>query len=100
MLLRPANDRVLVKKDDPEKTTKGGIIIPEISENKATTGVVLAVGPGKYSTKTAQLIPMASKVGDKVVFHPYAGSELRVGGEIIHCMTDADVWCVIENDSE
>lgn len=98
MILYPVHDRVIVKKDEPETKTSGGILIPETAHSTVTKGTVLAVGPGKYSTKTAQLIPMSAKTGDTVLFHPAAGSTLKVDGQTLHVMTDADVWCVIEND--
>lgn len=98
MLLCPMHDKVIVKKDEPETKTKGGVLIPETAYTTVTKGTVLAVGPGKYSTKTAQLIPMSAKVGDTVLFHPAAGSTLKVDGQVLHVMSDLDVWCVIVND--
>ena len=98
MLLRPAHDRVIVRKDDPNKVSAGGIVIPDAHAEKATKGTVLAVGPGKYSEKTGVLIPMTVKPGDRILFHPFAGSELNVGGETLHCMPETDVWCFIDED--
>lgn len=100
MILQPVNDRVLVKKDEPETTSSGGIVIPDMSIEKTTRGVVVAVGPGKYSEKTAQLIPMTVNVGDVVMFHPFAGSELRVGKDSYYCMPESDVWLKIIDDEK
>lgn len=98
MILRPAHDRVIIKRDDPNKVSAGGIVIPDAATEKATKGTVLAAGPGKYSEKTAVLIPMTVKAGDRVMFHPFAGSELTVDGEQYHCMPESDVWCILEDE--
>ena len=97
-LLRPANDRILVKKDEPERVSSGGIFIPDAAVENATKGVVLAVGPGKYSEKTAVLIPMTVKAGDRILFHPFAGSKVMIGKEEYYCMPESDVWCFIDED--
>jgi chaperonin GroES len=53
------------------------------------------MGPGKYSEKTGVLIPMSVQVGDEILFHPLAGSQLTIGGESYHCMPESDIWAVI-----
>lgn len=98
MILKPAHDRLIIKRDDPTTISGGGIVIPDAAAERATKGTVLAVGPGKYSEKTAVLIPMTVKAGDRILFHPYAGSELIVDGEKYHCMPESDVWCIIEDE--
>lgn len=98
MLLRPANDRIIVRRDDPVKTSSGGIVIPDAAVERATKGTVLAAGPGKYSEKTGVLIPMTVKVGDRILFHPFAGTELHVSGETLYCMPETDAWCFIDEE--
>lgn len=98
MVLKPAFDRVFVKKDDPTAVSGGGIIIPELAQEKATQGIVIAVGPGKYAEKTGVFIPTSLTVGTKVLFHPYAGSEMTVAGESFYNMPEGDVWAIIEDD--
>lgn len=98
MIVRPAHDRILVKKDNPDTLSKGGIVIPDAAAEVSTRGTVMAVGPGKYSEKTAVLIPMTIKVGDRVLMHSAAGSQLNVAGEIYHCLPETDVWCVITDE--
>jgi chaperonin GroES len=98
-VLRPVHDRLLVKRDEPEKVSVGGIVIPDASVDERTTrGTVMAVGPGKYSEKTAILIPMTVKVGDKILFHPAAGSKVTIGSESYWCLPESDAWCVIDPD--
>lgn len=98
MLLKPVNDRVIVQKDEPEKVTKGGIVIPDAAQERATRGVILAVGPGKYAEKTGVFIPTTIKVGTKVLFHPFAGSEMKVGEHTFYNMPEGDIWAIIEDD--
>ena len=98
MIVRPVHDRILVKKDGLDTLSKGGIVIPDAAADAPTRGTVMAVGPGKYSEKTAVLIPMTLNVGDRVLMHSAAGSQLNVGGEIYHCLPEADVWCVITDE--
>jgi chaperonin GroES len=96
--VKPVHDRVLIKKDDPNTVSAGGIVIPEFAAGKSTKGTVMAAGPGKYSEKTAILIPMTVKVGDRVLFHEFAGTQLNIGEESYYCMPESDVWCVIEEE--
>jgi chaperonin GroES len=98
MLLKPVNDRVIVRKDEPEKVSKGGIVIPDAAQEKATRGIVLAVGPGKYAEKTGVFIPTTITVGTKILFHPFAGSEMKVGDISFYNMPEGDIWAIIEDD--
>lgn len=98
MLLKPVNDRVIVQKDEPEKVTKGGIVIPDAAQERATRGTILAVGPGKYAEKTGVFIPTTMTVGTKVLFHPFAGSEMKVGDLTFYNMPEGDIWAIIEDD--
>ena len=98
MLLKPVNDRVIVRKDEPEKVSKGGIVIPDAAQEKATRGIVLAVGPGTYAEKTGVFIPTTITVGTKILFHPFAGSEMKVGDISFYNMPEGDIWAIIEDD--
>lgn len=98
MVVKPTFDRVFVKKNEPTAVSEGGIIIPELAQEKATQGIVIAVGVGKYAEKTGVFIPTTLTVGTKVLFHPCAGSELTVGGESFYNMPEGDIWAVIEED--
>jgi chaperonin GroES len=96
--VRPLGDRVLVEPAAAETTTLSGIIIPETAKEKPQRGTVIAVGIGKYAEKTGVFIPTTLTVGTKVLFHPYAGSEMTVGGETFYNMPEGDVWAIIEDD--
>ena len=97
MLVKPVFDRVFVKKDDQISSTAGGLILPDVAQEKATKGTVIAIGPGKYAEKTGVFIPTVLTVGTRVLFHPYAGSELNVGGDVYYNMPEGDIWATIED---
>ena len=97
MLVKPVFDRVFVKKDDQISSTSGGLILPDVAQEKATKGTVIAIGPGKYAEKTGVFIPTVLTVGTRVLFHPYAGSELNVGGDVYYNMPEGDIWDTIED---
>jgi len=80
MNIKPLGDRVLIKQIDSEEVTKGGIVLPDTAKEKPQEGEVLAVGPGKM-LDNGQRAPMEVKVGDRVLFAKYAGSEIKQGGE-------------------
>lgn len=95
MKIRPLHDRVIVQRLEEEKTTKGGIIIPDTAKEKPQEGKVIAVGSGKIlenGTKT----PMDVKVGDKILFGKYSGTEIKVEGEEFLMMREDDILGVIE----
>src|SRR4029077_15791803 len=97
MKIRPINDRVLVRRDDAEATSKGGIIIPDNAKEPLTRGTVLAVGPGKALDGGGRLEPRV-KAGDRVVFGKYSGSEFEHDGEKRMFMNEEDILGVIEED--
>jgi chaperonin GroES len=98
MLIKPVFDRVFVKRDEQISSTAGGLILPDVAQEKATKGTVVAVGPGKYAEKTGVFMPTVLTVGTRVLFHPYAGSELIVEGQSFYNMPEHDVWAVIEDE--
>ena len=95
MKIRPLQDRVIVKRLEEEEKTKGGIIIPDTAKEKPQEGKVIAVGKGKM-TEEGKLIPLDVKVGDKILFGKYSGTEVKIGGEEHLIMREEDILGVIE----
>jgi chaperonin GroES len=95
MRLRPLQDRVLVRRADPEARTAGGIFIPDGVQEKPLEGEVVAVGPGARN-KDGELVPMDIKDGDRVLFNKWSGSEVKLEGEELIIMTQADVMGVFD----
>ncbi|SDO05943.1 co-chaperone GroES [Desulfonauticus submarinus] len=95
MNLKPLHDRVLVKRLEEEEVTKGGIIIPDTAKEKPIKGEVVAVGPGKVSDD-GKTIPMTVKVGDKILFNKYAGTEVKIEGVEHLVMREDDILAIIE----
>ena len=94
MKLQPLGDRVVVKpKEDLEARTKSGLVIPDTAKEKPQLGEVLAVGPGEY--QDGKRIPLDVKVGDKVVYSKYGGTEVKVGGEEYLVLSARDVLAVV-----
>jgi chaperonin GroES len=91
---RPLHDRVVVKRIDAEEKTAGGIIIPDTAREKPQQGQVLAVGPGGRD-EAGKLIPIDLKVGDKVLFGKWSGTEVKLDGEDLLIMKESDVMGVI-----
>lgn len=98
MLIQPVFDRLIVKKDTAADKTSGGIIIPDQAKEPVTKGTIIAVGPGKYAEKSGVFIPTTLKPGQKVLFHPCAGTELQIGDESFYNMPEIDIWAVIVQD--
>jgi chaperonin GroES len=95
MKIRPLQDRVIVKRIAEEEKTKGGIIIPDTAKEKPQEGKVVAVGKGK-TNEEGKLIPLEVKVGDKILFGKYSGSEIKLNGEEHLIMREEDILGVIE----
>jgi len=95
MKIRPLQDRVIVKRLEEEEKTKGGIIIPDTAKEKPQEGKVIAVGKGKV-TEDGKLIPLDVKVGDKILFGKYSGTEIKIGGEEHLIMREEDILGIIE----
>ena len=93
--IRPLHDRLIVKRLSEEEKTKGGIIIPDTAKEKPQEGEVLAVGNGKV-VESGKKVPLDVKVGDKILFSKYSGSEIKVEGEEYLIMREDDVQAVIE----
>jgi chaperonin GroES len=95
MKIRPLQDRVIVKRIEEEERTKGGIIIPDTAKEKPSEGKVVAVGPGKV-TDDGKKIPMEVKVGDRILFGRYSGTEIKIEGEEHLIMREDDILGIIE----
>lgn len=85
------DDRVLVKPNQAEEKTAGGIIIPDTAKEKPQKGTVIAVGKGKYAEQTGNLIPMQIKEGDTIMYGKYGGTEINIDGEDYMIMRASDV---------
>lgn len=94
MNLRPLSDRVVVRRMEEEKTTAGGIVLPDSAKEKPAKGEVLAVGEGKRADN-GSVIPMSVKVGDNVLFGKYAGQEVKVDGKDVLVMREDDIIAVL-----
>ncbi|MFT5398450.1 MAG: chaperonin GroES [Planctomycetota bacterium] len=95
MNIRPLHDRVIVRRMEEERTTAGGIVIPDSATEKPSTGEILAVGKGKI-TDSGELRALEVKVGDSVYFGKYSGTELKVDGEELLIMREDDIIAVVE----
>ena len=95
MKVRPLNDRILVKRLEEEETTKGGIIIPDSAKEKPAEGEVIAVGKGKMNDK-GDRVEMDVKVGDRVLFSKYGGTDVKFDGVDQLIMREDDILAVVE----
>ncbi|MBI3988781.1 MAG: co-chaperone GroES [candidate division NC10 bacterium] len=95
MKIRPLQDRIVVKRLEEQESKKGGIIIPDTAKEKPQQGEVLAVGPGKV-TENGKRQPMEVKVGDKILFNKYGGTEVKLDDEEVLIMREDDVLGIIQ----
>ena len=95
MKIRPLHDRVVIKRMEEERTSPGGIVIPDTAAEKPIKGEVIAVGKGKI-LESGEVRPLDLKAGDKVLFGKYSGTEVKVEGEDLLVMREDDVMAVIE----
>jgi chaperonin GroES len=95
MNLKPLDDRIVVMPSEAEQTTISGIVIPDTAKEKPQQGEVLAVGPGRRSEISGELIPMAVSVGDIVVYSKYGGVEITVDLKDVLILTSRDVLAVV-----
>ena len=93
--IRPLHDRVIIKRLEEERTTQGGIIIPDTATEKPIKGKVIAVGKGKI-LENGEVRPLDVQVGDNILFGKYSGTEVKVDGEDLLVMREEDVMAVIE----
>lgn len=95
MKIRPLHDRVVVKRWEEEKTSPGGIVIPDTAAEKPIKGEVVAVGNGKL-LENGQTRPLGVKAGDKVLFGKYSGTEVKVDGTDLLVLREDDIMAVLE----
>jgi chaperonin GroES len=95
--LKPLSDRIIVKAITAEETTSGGIVLPDTAKEKPQQGEVLAVGPGK-TLDSGSVAPMDVKVGDRVYYGKYSGTEVKLNGEELVVLRQDDVLGIVETE--
>ena len=95
MKIRPLHDRVIVKRLEEDRTSSGGIVIPDTAGEKPTRGKIVAVGKGRI-LDNEKVRPCDVKVGDTILFAKYSGAEVKVEGEELVVMREEDIMAVIE----
>jgi len=95
MKLQPLEDRIVVRTSEPVETTVSGLVIPDTAKEKPQQGEVLAVGPGRRSEQTGEIIPLDLAAGDTVVYSKYGGTEITVDGEDLLILSSRDVLAKI-----
>jgi chaperonin GroES len=95
MKFRPLHDRVVVRRIDAEQKTQGGIIIPDTAQEKPQQGEVIAVGPGARDEQ-GRIVPLDVKVGDRVLFGKWSGTEVKIDGEELLIMKESDIMGVLD----
>jgi chaperonin GroES len=96
MALKPLDDRIVVQPNEAEQTTASGLVIPDTAKEKPQQGKVLAVGPGKRSENSGELIPLDVAVGQTVLYSKYGGTEVTVDGEDLLILSSRDVLAIVE----
>jgi len=96
MNIRPLHDRVIVRREEEERTSPGGIVLPDAATEKPVQGKVLAAGNGKI-LENGDVRPLDVKVGDTVLFGKYSGTEVKVDGEDLLVMREEDIMGVVES---
>jgi chaperonin GroES len=95
MKIRPLNDRVVVRRKEEETKTAGGILLPGSAKEKPNQGEVVAVGPGKL-LENGEVRQLSLKVGDQVLFGQYSGNNVKIDGDELIILTEAEIFGVIE----
>jgi chaperonin GroES len=98
MQFTPLHDRVLVRRIEGEEKTRGGLLIPDTAKKRPSEGEVISVGEGAR-TEAGELIAMAVKAGDRILFGKWSGSEVRIEGEDLLIMKESDILGIIRDDS-
>jgi chaperonin GroES len=96
MNLKPLEDRIVVQPNEAEQTTASGLVIPDTAKEKPQQGKVLAVGPGKRTENTGELVPLGIDVGQTVLYSKYGGTEVTVDGEDLLILASRDVLAIVE----
>jgi chaperonin GroES len=95
MKLQPLEDRVVVRPKEAEETTSSGLVIPDTAKERPQEGEVLAVGPGAY--QDGQRIPLDVKVGDRIIFSKYGGTEVKIDDEELLILSSRDILAIIKD---
>lgn len=95
MKFRPLHDRVLVRRLEENQRTAGGIIIPDTVQEKPMEGEVIAAGPGARD-ENGKIVPLSVKVGDRVIFGKWSGTEVKIDGEDLSIMKESDIFGVVQ----
>ena len=93
--IKPLEDRIVVKSLEAEQTTASGLVIPDTAKEKPQEGEVLAVGPGRWNEDGDQRVPLDVKVGDKVIYSKYGGTEVKYGGDEFLILSARDVLAIV-----
>ncbi len=96
MKLRPLADRVVVKPVEREETTKSGIVLPDTAKEKPQEGMVEAVGNGRFNEQTGARVALDVKVGDRVMYAKYAGSEVKIDDKEYLILSERDILAVVD----
>ena len=96
MSMKPLDDRIVVLPNEAEQTTASGLVIPDTAKEKPQQGKVLAVGPGKRSDTSGELIPLDIQVGQTVLYSKYGGTEVTVDGDDLLILASRDVLAIVE----
>ncbi|HIN46119.1 MAG TPA: co-chaperone GroES [Candidatus Marinimicrobia bacterium] len=94
MKVKPLSDRIVVRQADAEEMSSGGIILPDTAQEKPQQGKVMSIGPGK-TADNGELIKMSLKVGDRVLYGKYSGTEVTIDGEEYVFMRESDILAVL-----
>ena len=94
-MLKPLSDRIIVRATEAEEITKGGIVLPDSAQEKPREGEVIAAGPGKV-LESGTLVPMEVKVGDKVMYSKYGGTEVKVGADEYVILRQDDILAIAD----
>jgi chaperonin GroES len=95
MKLKPIGDKIIVERIEPENKTKGGIVLPDTAKEKPKEGKVIAIGDGKLLDNGSR-VPSSVKVGEKIIFSSFAGSEVKIDSKEYLIMNEEDILAVLE----
>jgi chaperonin GroES len=98
--LRPLSDRVVVKPLEREEVTKSGIVLPDTAKEKPQEGLVEAVGSGRFNEQTGQRVPLDVKVGDRIIYAKYAGSEVKIDEVEYLILSEKDVLAIVATNGK
>jgi chaperonin GroES len=93
--LQPLEDRIVVKPSEEEETTASGLVIPDTAKERPQEGEVIAVGPGRFNEDGDERVPMDVKVGDKVIYSKYGGTEVKIEGDDYLILSARDVLAIV-----